>query len=129
LSEAALPAKAEALAEGMRGCDALVHAAALIYTDQSWPRVREVNVGGTEGVFRAAASAGIRRAVHLSSVAVYGDSTDAEAGVDEDSPTDGSLRPKERYARSKREAERVVREVADGTGMSVAMLRASAIYG
>jgi nucleoside-diphosphate-sugar epimerase len=126
LLEAALPAGAEALAEGMRGCGALVHAAAIIYTDLPWPRVREVNVSGTEGVFRAAAVAGIPRAVHLSSVAVYGD---ASADVREEASLEGTLRPKERYARSKREAERVVGEVAEESGMVVAMLRASAIYG
>lgn len=108
------------------GCDALVHAAAVIYTDLPWPRVRELNVEGTAKLFRAASRAGIRRAVHISSVAVYGD---REGPIDEGTSLDVPLRPSERYARSKRESERVVAETAPAADMKVAVLRPSAIYG
>jgi 2-alkyl-3-oxoalkanoate reductase len=117
----------EELARAMQGCDALVHAASLVYEDLPWPRVRAINVEGTAAVFRGAVGAGINRAVHLSSVAVYG----IPAGeVDEASPTDQPLLPRERYARSKREAEAVVREVAEAApDLQVALLRPTAIYG
>jgi 2-alkyl-3-oxoalkanoate reductase len=117
----------DVLAVAMKGCDALVHAASLVYADLPWPRVRAINVEGTGGVFRGAVAAGIPRAVHLSSVAVYGI---PEGEVDEASPTDRPLRPRERYARSKREAEAVVREVAESAAsLQVALLRPTAIYG
>jgi 2-alkyl-3-oxoalkanoate reductase len=117
----------EELARAMRGCDALVHAASLVYTDLPWPRIRTINVEGTGAVFRGAVAAGITRAVHLSSVAVYGI---PEGEVDEASPTDRPLLPRERYARSKREAETVVREVAESAPhVHVALLRPTAIYG
>ncbi len=126
LVELSLPGGEQALREAMAGCSALVHAAALIYTDLPWPRVRAVNVQGTGNVFRAAASEGVATAVFLSSVAAYGDPYDM---VDEDAPLDRPLRPWERYARSKREGERVVQEIATQTGMSVTVLRPCAIYG
>ncbi|MSR23232.1 MAG: NAD-dependent epimerase/dehydratase family protein [Gemmatimonadetes bacterium] len=126
LLEGALPAGEPALAAATRGCEAVVHAAALIYTDLSWPRVRAVNVEGSANVFRAAAAAGVRRAVFLSSVAAYGDPAPS---VDERTPLDGRLHPWERYARSKREGERVISEIAGPAGMAVAVLRPSAIYG
>jgi 2-alkyl-3-oxoalkanoate reductase len=117
----------ESLAMAMKGCDAMVHAASLVYADLPWPRVRTINVEGTEAVFRGAVAAGIPRAVHVSSVAVYGI---PEGQVDETSPTDRPLRPRERYARSKREAEAAVRELAEGVpALTVALLRPTAIYG
>jgi 2-alkyl-3-oxoalkanoate reductase len=117
----------DTLARAMDGCDALVHAASLVYADLPWPRVRGINVEGTGGVFRGALAVGVTRAVHLSSVAVYG-IPDGE--VDEGSPTDRPLLPRERYARSKREAETVVREVAEAAPhLHVAILRPTAIYG
>ena len=118
---------AEALAPAMAGCDALVHAASLVYADLPWARVRAVNVEGTEAVFRAGVAAGVRRGVHVSSVAVYGIPQGPE--VDETHPVDHPLRPRERYARSKREAEEVVREAVRGSELEVAILRPPVIYG
>jgi nucleoside-diphosphate-sugar epimerase len=116
----------ESLARSIEGCEALVHAAAIVYGELPWPRVRAVNVQGTVGVFRGAALAGIRRAVHLSSVAVYGP---AEGPVDEGTSVEIPLNPGDRYARSKREAERVVKELAVENALAVAVLRPSAVYG
>ena len=126
LVEGSLQDGPEAFARAMDGCAAIAHAAATIYTDLPWARVREVNVAGTNSVFEGARLAGIGRGVHLSSVAVYGD---PKGPTDEESPIDTPLRPIERYARSKREGERVVRQAAEKGGMSVAILRPSAIYG
>jgi nucleoside-diphosphate-sugar epimerase len=97
-----------------------------MYTEVPWSRVREVNVAATQALFRVAAGEGIRRAVFLSSVAVYGD---PGRSVSEESSIESPLHATERYALSKREAERVVRAVAREAGMSVAILRPAAIYG
>jgi nucleoside-diphosphate-sugar epimerase len=117
----------EALARAMRGCDAVVHAASFVYADVPWPRIRAVNVEGTEAVFQGALGAGVRRAVHLSSVAVYG--MPGRGEVDESFPLDRPLRPGQRYARSKREAEARVRRAARGSELRVAILRPAALYG
>ena len=119
--------EAEDLAGAMSGCDALVHAASLVYADLPWARVRSINVEGTAAVFRAGVAAGIARGVHFSSVAVYG--VPQGPVVDETHPVDQPLRPRERYARSKREAEDVVREAVRGRDMEVAILRPPVIYG
>lgn len=116
----------ERTAASMEGCDRLVHAAALVYADAPWPRVRAVNVLGTERVLRAAASAGVARAVHLSSVAVYGG---LDGPMDEDAPIDAPLHPTELYARSKRESERAARAIHSKHGLDVCVLRPSAVYG
>jgi nucleoside-diphosphate-sugar epimerase len=87
--------------------------------------VRDVNVTGTKEVLGTLAKEGVRRFVLLSSVAAYGD---PPAVADEETPLDGRVRPWEKYVRSKREAEQVMRD-ADSMGIAVAVLRPSAIYG
>ncbi len=110
------------------GCDAIVHAAALITAHASWDAFRQANVRGTEHVIRAAETAGARL-VHVSSVAVYG-----ARGRYHQGPTDERVPPSagERdsyYARSKREAEALVMQ-AHATGRIWATaVRPAVIYG
>lgn len=117
---------AERLAEAMNGCEAVVHAAAAVYARGPWLDIEAVNVSGTRSVLVGAARVGIRHAVHLSSVAVYGLRT---GPMDEDTPLDGELRRGDGYARSKRAAERVVDEVRRTEGLSVTVLRPAAVFG
>jgi len=117
---------AEALAPLMYGCSHICHAAALVYAGGAWPKVRAVNVDGTRNVFTAARLARVSHGVHLSTVAVYGSLNGA---VDESSPTDSYLPPNDLYARSKREAEEVVRGIEQKRGFPVTILRPAAVYG
>lgn len=54
------------------GCDAVVHTAAIVSNNIAPVRAWEVNVVGTRLVLDAAARAGVRRFVHLSSIAALG---------------------------------------------------------
>jgi len=117
---------AETLAPLVEGSSRLVHTAAQVYAGGSWPRIRETNVDGTRNVLTAARLAGVEHVVHLSTVAVYG-SVDGRA--DEAAPTDTPLPPTDLYARSKREAEEVVRGIEERRGLPVTVLRPSAVYG
>ena len=63
------PAAAARLADG---ADVLVHAAAALPIQASRESIRSVNVEGTAVVLAAALEAGVRRAVLISSTAVYG---------------------------------------------------------
>ena len=112
------------LAEGMSGCSHLVHAAALVYAGGSWDKVRAVNVEGTRAVLTAAATAAVEHATYISSVAVYGG-----GAHDEDPVPASALHPADLYARSKREAEGVAREVEREYGLRLTVLRPSAVYG
>jgi nucleoside-diphosphate-sugar epimerase len=69
----------------LEGCDGVVHTAALVAEHGAMADFVRVNVGGTRTVLDAARDAGVRRVVHLSSVATLG----YEAGHDlpEDAPT------------------------------------------
>jgi nucleoside-diphosphate-sugar epimerase len=116
----------EDLAAAMRGCTHLVHGAALVYAAGTWPKTRAVNVEGTRHVLEGAAMAGIPRAVHISSVAVYGT---RDGRVDETTPLDEDLPASDLYGRSKREAEERARMVEAETGIAVTILRPCAVYG
>ncbi|NDJ78346.1 MAG: NAD-dependent epimerase/dehydratase family protein, partial [Chloroflexi bacterium] len=113
---------ADRMHEVAAGCAVVFHVAAALrgpYADQ-----RRVNVDGTRHVVQAAADGGARRIVHISSVAVYG--YGHRADVCEDTPPRPVHDP---YVRSKREGERVVRDVGAERGLSYCILRPGAIYG
>jgi len=62
-----------AMVEGMRGCDAVVHAAALLGGPRQESLYFRTNVAGTDAVLRAAERAGVPRLVHVSTEAVLAD--------------------------------------------------------
>jgi nucleoside-diphosphate-sugar epimerase len=120
-----------ALARGVDGTDAVVHAAAILLVSRDWNDFHAVNVAPTETVARLAARAGTR-VVHLSSVASYGRRTVYDGGpgsVSEAFGLDRPVFPGDHYARSKREAEIALWRIADETGLSAVALRPCVIYG
>jgi nucleoside-diphosphate-sugar epimerase len=65
----------EAIRRGVAGCDAVFHAAAVYKVGipkSERPAMEDANVTGTERVFDAAAEAGVKRIVYVSTVAVFG---------------------------------------------------------
>jgi dihydroflavonol-4-reductase len=96
-----------ALAHAMAGCDAVFHAAAAVSVGREMAReMYDTNVGGTKAVLGAAAEAGIRNLLYVSSVMVF--FHPGAPGVDESTPLADVSEP---YARSKRDSEVVAREL------------------
>ncbi len=63
----------KAIRDGMEGCDAVIHAAAMYEVGipaSQRPAMREANVGGTERVLRAALEAKIPKIVYVSTVGI-----------------------------------------------------------
>jgi nucleoside-diphosphate-sugar epimerase len=112
------------------GVTGIVHAAAIVQRPVPWATYEAVNVGGTR-LAVAAARAARARLVHVSSVAVYGGSADYRPERErrtEDTP----FRPiaeHDGYARSKREAEALVRAAATADGFTAIAIRPNVIYG
>lgn len=117
----------DALADAMRGCDALVHAAAIVARRVDWDTFRSLNVGATEAVFEAACRARVARVVHVSSVAVYGGVVDAP--VHEERWQERPMEEGAFYARSKRMAEEVAWRFHAAGRTRVSTVRPSVIYG
>jgi nucleoside-diphosphate-sugar epimerase len=116
----------EELARAMADCDALVHAAALVGARATRERYRDANVAGTRSVLEAAARAGVRRAIHVSSVAVYGM---LEGKVTEDRWQEVSIQSRAYYADSKRASEAEAWRFHEARGMLVTSVRPALIYG
>jgi nucleoside-diphosphate-sugar epimerase len=110
------------LERALEGCDAVVHAG----IGTSWRESERVavNVKGTQNLVDAALRAGVKRFIHISTIAIYGESVGGT--ITEETP----LHPKKGwdYAESKSEAERIVLEAAR-RGLPAVVLRPSVVYG
>jgi nucleoside-diphosphate-sugar epimerase len=111
------------LRETFASCDTVFHCA---YGNRgSLDEQRSVTVEGTANVLSACTAAGVRRLVHLSSVAVWG--YDASGTINECTPYPSSLSG---YCLFKREAEdQIARLVAAPNAPSVAILLPTMVYG
>lgn len=114
-----------AIAKAIEGARAVIHAAGRAHVFRPGrdevARMYEVNAAGTANVAAAAAAAGAKRLVLLSSVAVYGPS----GSFDESSP----VRPEGGYAESKLAGERLAGEICERHGMDLVVLRLATVYG
>ncbi|UCG86527.1 MAG: NAD-dependent epimerase/dehydratase family protein [Gemmatimonadota bacterium] len=111
-----------------RNADAIVHSAALVSQRSAWETFQAVNVGGTENAARTAAQLGVRL-VHISSVAVYGRRPQGVPNAVTEQAQWLPLRSTDYYARSKRAAEQVLRQVAAESELSWVALRPCVVYG
>ncbi|HYG59775.1 MAG TPA: NAD-dependent epimerase/dehydratase family protein [Symbiobacteriaceae bacterium] len=115
---------AGSLAAAVRGVDRVYHCASWISYKAPWEKVRRVNVEGAVNLLEACVAAGVRRVVHMSSIAAGGP---APAGVQrqEDDPPVPLNDP---YGRSKLEQEQAVLGYG-ARGVEVVVVRPSAVYG
>lgn len=102
------------LGDAMQGVDAVVHSAAVVsFAEEQRRRMYQVNAEGTANVVNAALDNGVRRMLHVSSVAALGRTTKAETVSEEKKWEDN--RNNTHYARSKQQAEmHVWRGFAEG---------------
>ena len=115
----------EAMADGMRGCDLVVHAAAKVEQWGSREAFAQVNIQGTENALAAARQAGVSRFVHVGTEAVLAEGQPLE-NVDEMYPMADN--PVSNYAWSKGEAEKRVRE-ANSETLETVVVRPRLIWG
>ena len=112
----------EALGEGMREVDCVIHCAGktkVLRTEEFY----RANHQGTRSVVRAANArkGSLKQLIHISSRAVFGPSTTADAAHEED-----PSQPVSEYGRSKLLAEQEVRQRSE---VPYTVLRPSAVYG
>jgi len=113
-----------------RGVNAIIHAAALVASHESFDEFTRVNVGGTRLAIAAARRTGARL-IHISTVAVYGRAAVYAAGA-QGLTEDYRFQPlpaADFYARSKRAAEQLVQQEAVDGGLAVVAIRPNVIYG
>lgn len=113
----------------MAGTDAVVHLAARVHMMRETaadplPLYRRVNVDGTRRLVEAAARAGVRRFVLLSSIKVNGERTTTRAFAETDTPA-----PADAYGISKQEAEEMLAALAARAGLAGVVIRTPLVYG
>lgn len=113
----------------LSGIDSVVHLAARVHVmreeeEDPLNLYRQINTVGTERLARAAARAGVRRLVYVSTIKVNGESTGDSPFRATDIP-----QPSDPYAISKWEAERALHRVAQETGLEVVIVRPPLVYG
>jgi nucleoside-diphosphate-sugar epimerase len=101
----------ESISHAIEGCDCVVHAA--VGDDMA-------TIQGTQNLFEAAVQKKVKRIIHISTVAIYGDK---EGVIDEDSETS----PQTPYAKRKMQSEEVARSYGDR--LEVVILRPTIVYG
>ena len=114
----------DSLRRATDGCAQVVHCAAMV---SDWGTVREIraaNVTGTRDLAAAAALAGVRRFVQISTTDVYG--YPGTSGVTEDHAFDGFANW---YSQTKREAEAALKVIAGASELEIVFLRPASVYG
>lgn len=119
------------VAGGAAGCDAILHAAALVKIDAPAAEFDRVNVGGLENVLAAAADAQIGRIVYVSSFIALGPTERAPGGVLDERGEPAGIAGRRwinDYQRSKTISDlRARRAIAEGAPLSV--IYPGVIYG
>ncbi|MDX6200388.1 MAG: hypothetical protein QOJ79_3539 [Actinomycetota bacterium] len=119
----------QALTQACEGMDAVVHGAALYEVGVPADRrsaMLDVNVGGTERVLGAALAAGVRKAVYISTVAVFGNTGGLVADEGWVRPDDG--RYTSVYEETKVLAHRRAHEIA-ARGLPLVTVQPGVVYG
>jgi 2-alkyl-3-oxoalkanoate reductase len=112
-----------ALRRAVEGVECVYHTAAMV---GDWPdraQAREVNVEGTRRLLQACVDARVRRIVHLSSCAVYGNRH--HRGTDEST----AFRYGDTYTDAKIDSERAVLSFTGRGGLETVRLRPGFVYG
>src|SRR2546427_2210268 len=117
--------------DSLEGVDTVIHLAAIAHERAKahqragdYQALRRVNALGTECLARAAAAAGVKQFIFLSSIGVCGEETFGEPFTEESMPA-----PRSFYAESKLEAEKVLAAIAAQSAVIVTVLRPTLVYG
>jgi dihydroflavonol-4-reductase len=118
----------QSLAAAVQGMERVYHCASLIAYKGDWEYIHRVNVEGTVSLLNACLAAGVRRVVHMSSIAAGGPAVEAEGRLRPRTEADPPAPLPDPYGRSKLAQEQAA--LSFGTqGLEVAVVRPSAVFG
>ena len=112
------------LREIARGCETVYHIGAAL--SGNLETQQRGNILGTQVVAEAAAAAGVKRMLYMSTLGVYGYGANLPAEVSEEQPLTPAPDP---YSLTKAQAEDALRQAATSSGLSYTIIRPGAIYG
>jgi nucleoside-diphosphate-sugar epimerase len=111
---------AETVARLVRGCDHVIHTAAILDVGAPAEALREMNTDVVEKLYGAAKDAGAKRFVHISTAMLY---AEGELGARTE---ESRITPRGAHGESKLGAEEILRS---GSGPAWTILRAAPLYG
>ena len=117
-----------AIRAGMKGCDAVIHAAAVYeigVAKKRHPELWDANVKGTERVLRAAQDVGVGRIVYVSTVAAFGNTRGQIVDETFTHPGDSYTSV---YEETKVEAHRLARRLIS-EGLPIVIVQPGLVYG
>jgi nucleoside-diphosphate-sugar epimerase len=118
----------ETLESRLHDVDVLVHLAFIMDPIKDEVLMRDVNVNGSQNVFRCAGKAGVRKVVYTSTAIVYGAHRDNPVPLTEDSPLRANLDFS--YPTHKLEVEYIVREINEEyPKLKFALFRPAIVFG
>jgi len=118
----------DALARACQGVDTVFHAAARVSGGGDRRAFERDNVLATDRLLEAAAAAGVRRLVHVSSAGIFGVG-DPKSAVTEATPLDPQIEKRGAYAWSKAESDRRVRAFGAAGRLETVVVRPGILYG
>ena len=115
--------------EALTGAEAVVHLAARAHVTEETAadpvaEYHRVNAEGTASLAAAAAAAGVRRVVFLSSSKAAGERTEDRPFSESDPP-----KPEDAYGISKWDGEKALLDIASQSGLEAVILRPPLVYG
>ncbi len=120
----------DAVEAAMQGIEVVYHCAAITSNAASWREHYEVNVQGTEAVFKAALKAGVKQVIYTSSVVIYGLEPPRNGGaIHESAPYDAETDRWAHYIRSKAAADKLAFELWREQSLPVTVLRLGILFG
>ncbi|HEX8752078.1 MAG TPA: NAD-dependent epimerase/dehydratase family protein [Solirubrobacterales bacterium] len=117
-----------AIREGMAGCDAVIHAAAVYEVGipaSQRAAMKEANVGGTERVLGAALEDKVPKVLYVSTVGIFGNTHGKVVDESYEHPADGFTSC---YEQTKWEAHQVARRLI-GEGLPCVIMQPGGVYG
>jgi dihydroflavonol-4-reductase len=117
-----------AVHEGMRGCDAVIHAAAMYEVGipaSQRAAMHDANVGGTERVLSAALEEKIPKVVYVSTVGIFGNTNGRIVDESYEHPGEGFTSC---YEETKWEAHQVAKRLT-GEGLPCVIVQPGGVYG
>ena len=112
--------------QGMKGCDWVIHLAALYsFWERNKRLYNDINIGGTRNVMECVLETGISKVVHVSTMVTYGKPVDTP--FTEESEV-GPVRFN-RYAQAKYEGDLIVWDLFKNKGLPVVVIYPGAVLG
>jgi nucleoside-diphosphate-sugar epimerase len=119
----------ESLTEAFKGVTTVYHAAAQVGDWGKWQWFVDVTIEGTRNMLDAAATEGIKRFLHVSSISAYGHPDGKGLVIDESAPLGVDLHKWSYYSRAKAEAEKLAWAAHEQGQVPVTVVKPSWLYG